>query len=149
MEKMEAHRKGELHRAISVFIFNSAGEMLLQKRATGKYHSGGLLTNACCSHPRPGEGVHEAARRRLREEMGLQAELEPKGTFIYRTEFGNGLTEHELDHVFEGVTDSVPVVNSQEADGFYYMNLAEIKKRIEQNPGQFTSWFRIAMKKVY
>lgn len=149
MEKMEAHRKGELHRAISVFIFNSAGQMLLQKRAAGKYHSGGLLTNACCSHPRPGEDVHAAAQRRLMEEMGLQAILKPKGTFIYRTEFGNGLTEHELDHVFEGVTDSQPSVNGEEADGFCYMTLPEIKQRIHESPAQFTSWFRIAVEKLY
>src|SRR5690349_24933552 len=96
MEKMEAHRKALLHRAFSVFIFNSKGEMLLQKRAAGKYHSPGLLTNACCSHQRPSESNEAAASRRLFEEMGITADLKKRGSFIYRSEFDNGLTEHEF-----------------------------------------------------
>jgi isopentenyl-diphosphate delta-isomerase len=149
MEKLEAHRRGELHRALSVIIFNSAGEMLLQKRAAGKYHSGGLLTNACCSHPRPGEEVEAAAGRRLKEEMGITASLRKKGTFIYRSEFPHGLTEHEFDHVFEGVTDQAPDPDPREAETFCYLSTDEIKKRIAAVPGEFTTWFRIVMDKFY
>ena len=149
MEKMEAHERGELHRAFSVFIFNSAGEMLLQRRAEEKYHSGGLLTNACCSHPRPGEPVEAAAVRRLREEMGLNADLRKKGTFIYKVGFENGLTEHELDHVFEGVTDGIPEPASGEVSEYRWMTVEAIKKMISAQPEQFTAWFRIAMQKLY
>ena len=107
MEKMEAHRKGALHRAFSVFIFNSRGEMLLQQRALKKYHSGGLWTNACCSHPRPGETNEAAALRRLREEMGFDTSLQQIFSFTYRASFNNGLTEHEYDHVFAGIYDEI------------------------------------------
>src|SRR3954464_12352719 len=102
MEKMEAHRKALLHRAFSVFIFNDKGEMLLQQRALNKYHSGGLWTNACCSHPRPGEDTLQAAARRLNEEMGIETALTLKSGFTYKTVFGNGLTEYEFDHIFIG-----------------------------------------------
>ena len=149
MEKLEAHRQGRLHRAFSVFIFNSGGEMLLQKRAAGKYHSPGLLTNACCSHQRPGESNEAAASRRLFEEMGISTPLKKKGTFIYRSEFDNGLTEHEFDHVFEGVTDMVPSPDSHEVQDYYWMAVNEIKKEIAINPEKFTTWFRIAMEKIY
>src|SRR5690348_5807899 len=102
MEKMEAHRRGVLHRAFSVFIFNKQGEMLLQQRAQEKYHSGGLWTNACCSHPRPGEEVSEGAGRRLVEELGFETELQPVFNFVYKANFENGLIEHEFDHVYFG-----------------------------------------------
>ena len=102
MEKMEAHKKGLLHRAFSVFIFNGKGEMLLQQRALNKYHSGGLWTNACCSHPMPGEKTEDAADRRLKEELGFETPLEKIFDFVYKAEFDNGLTEYEFDHVFAG-----------------------------------------------
>ncbi len=105
MEKMEAHVKGLLHRAFSIFIFNSRGEMLLQQRAGGKYHNGGLWTNTCCSHPIPGEKVLSAAKRRLSEEMGFVTELSPAFNFTYKATFDNGLTEYEYDHVLTGVYD--------------------------------------------
>jgi isopentenyl-diphosphate delta-isomerase len=149
MEKLEAHRQGRLHRAFSVFIFNSVGEMLLQKRAESKYHSPGLLTNACCSHQRPGESNEAAASRRLFEEMGLRTDLKKKGSFIYRSVFENGLTEHEFDHIFEGSTDKVPAPDEQEVQDFCWMPLGEIKKEINENPERFTTWFRIAMEKIY
>lgn len=149
MEKMEAHRRGELHRAISVFVLNTRGEMLLQRRALEKYHSGGLLTNACCSHPRPGETVEEAAERRLKEEMGISAQLRSRGTFTYLASFSNGLTEHELDHVFEGVTDARPVLNEEEVSEFLYLSVPEIKEMIAHEPDAFTTWFRIALEKLY
>ena len=108
MEKMEAHEKGLLHRAFSVFIFNDKGEMLLQQRALNKYHSGGLWTNACCSHPRPGEDTLQAAKRRLMEEMGIETSLTLKNSFTYKTAFENGLTEHEFDHIFIGTFNQEP-----------------------------------------
>ena len=107
MEKMEAHEKAILHRAFSVFIFNAKGELLLQQRATDKYHSGGLWTNSCCSHPRPGEDTLRAAYRRLREEMGFETELQKVFDFVYKASFENGLTEYEFDHVFVGEYDGI------------------------------------------
>ena|SRR5436190_4252503 len=149
MEKMEAHRKGLLHRAFSVFIFNSRGEMLLQRRSMAKYHSGGLWTNACCSHPRPGEGTGEAAQRRLMEEMGLNTDLEFRTSFVYRAQFTNGLTEHEFDHVYTGKSDLDPVVNPDEVDEFMWRDPEVIKEMIRTQPGQFSYWFRVAMDKIF
>lgn len=149
MEKLEAHQKGMLHRAFSVFIFNSKGEMLLQQRASGKYHSGSLFTNACCSHPRPGESVRAAAERRLGEEMGIQTELKERCTFIYRSEFENGLTEHELDHVLEGVSNDTPQPDPAEVKSWQWLPIEEIRKQIMSEPQKFTTWFRIAMEKIY
>ena len=108
MPKLEAHEKGLLHRAFSIFIFNSRYELLLQKRASSKYHSGGLWTNTCCSHPREGEDTLDAANRRLDEEMGIKTSLRKVYDFIYKAELDNQLTEHEFDHVFYGVCDSDP-----------------------------------------
>jgi isopentenyl-diphosphate Delta-isomerase len=149
MEKMEAHRRGLLHRAFSVFIFNGRGEMLLQKRAQAKYHSPGLWSNACCSHPRPGEDVHAAAMRRLREETGLTTALHRKTSFIYRTEFANGLTEHEFDHVFTGVTDEQPTLNVEEASDYRWLAPELIRREIADDESRFTSWFVIAMRDVF
>src|SRR5688572_19216713 len=118
MEKMEAHEKGLLHRAFSVFIFNDKGEMLLQQRALNKYHSGGLWTNACCSHPRPGEDTLQAAKRRLQEEMGIETPLTLKTSFTYKTAFENGLTEHEFDHIFTGTFNGEPNINSTEVNSY-------------------------------
>lgn len=149
MEKMEAHEKGILHRAFSVFIFNSKNELLLQQRALNKYHSAGLWTNTCCSHPRPGEETAVAAQRRLREEMGMEAELQFKTTFIYRTEFENKLVEHELDHVFVGHSELSPKINPLEVESYKWANVGEIKKRMASHPEEYTSWFKIAMDKLF
>jgi isopentenyl-diphosphate delta-isomerase len=143
MEKLQAHREGALHRAFSVFIFNKKGELLLQKRAGGKYHSGGLWTNTCCSHPRPGETPGQGANRRLKEEMGLNCRVKPAFTFKYRADMGNGLTEHELDHVYTGVSDDVPVPDKNEVADWKYITLDELDKQLKAHPKQFTEWFRL------
>lgn len=143
MEKLEAHEKGLLHRAISVFIFNSKGELLLQRRAFRKYHSEGLWTNTCCSHPVPGESTLEAGVRRLDEEMGMTCELSQAFSFIYKAEFENGLTEYELDHVLVGYSDETPHLNPEEAISFQWMSLNKLKEEIINNPHQYTEWFKI------
>ncbi|HEY8733707.1 MAG TPA: isopentenyl-diphosphate Delta-isomerase [Puia sp.] len=144
MEKMEAHRKALLHRAFSIFIFNGKGEMLLQQRGLGKYHSPGLWTNACCSHPRPGEEVEEAAYRRLSEELGIHTELKKIFDFIYRTEFNNGLTEHEFDHVYAGSYDGHLNPDEQEVNDYCFRSMEEIEHDLEQRPYKYSSWFQIA-----
>ncbi|MES2679084.1 MAG: isopentenyl-diphosphate Delta-isomerase [Bacteroidota bacterium] len=149
MEKMEAHRKGVLHRAFSVFIFNSKGQMLLQQRAFDKYHSGGLWTNTCCSHPRPGEQTRTAAERRLKEEMGMELALDFKTNFTYKAVFSNSLTEHEFDHVFTGTSDSEPLINKDEVESYQWLSLDDIKKHIASDPGKFTEWFKIAIEKLF
>ena len=143
MEKMEAHQKGLLHRAFSVFIFNSKGELLLQKRAKDKYHSGGLWTNACCSHPFPGENTLSAAKRRLMEEMGMNCDLEHAFSFIYKVNLDKGMTEHELDHVFIGVSDESPKLNVHEVEDFKYVTLEQAEQLIKNNPESLTEWFKI------
>ena len=143
MEKLQAHRQGVLHRAISVFVFNRNGELLLQRRAIGKYHSGGLWANTCCSHPRPEEPIGQAAVRRLREEMGMACDLEPRFAFVYRSELDGGLIEHEFDHVFVGYADAEPDPDPSEVSGWRYASPDAIREELEQDPGQFTSWFRI------
>ena len=148
MDKIEAHRKALLHRAFSVFIFNSKGEMLLQQRADKKYHSGGLWTNACCSHPAPGEDTLSAALRRLKEELGFTTPLVKAFTFSYRTDFENGLTENEFDHVFTGVYDGRIVADRDEVKNYQYLPLEEIEKSITDEPGKFTSWFVIAFPRI-
>jgi len=144
MEKIEAHRKALLHRAFSVFIFNRKGEMLLQRRSSQKYHSAGLWTNACCSHPRPGEDTCVAAMRRLQEELGFTTGLEKRFDFIYRSEFENGLTEHEFDHVFTGVWDEVVLPNREEVSDHCYKTMEEIRADLDAHPEQYTSWFHLA-----
>lgn len=148
MEKMEAHRNPRLHRAISVFIVNSKGEWLLQQRALGKYHSNGLWSNTCCSHPRPGETSHEAAIRRLHEEMGMQADLKELFHFIYREELDNNLSEFELDHVFVGISESIPNINPNEVLSWKYISFPELKKNVEKNPENYTVWFKKIMDEV-
>jgi len=148
MEKMEAHRKGALHRAFSVFIFNSQGELLLQQRAFNKYHSGGLWTNTCCSHPSPKERTIDAAHRRLREEMGMSCDLTHSFQFQYKAEFENGLIEHEVDHVFFGLSDSLPIPNPNEVESYQYKTLIDIQKDLHQNPRQFTPWFKVCFDQV-
>lgn len=147
-EKMEAHRQGLLHRAFSVFILNSRDEVLLQRRAEGKYHSGGLWSNACCSHPRPGEGIEQGARRRLREEMGLEAPLERVGRFIYRARLGPDLWEHELDHVLLGRSDQSPTPDPTEVSGWRWVSLAALKDELHARPDDFTVWLERVLESV-
>ena len=144
MEKMEAHQKGLLHRAFSVFVFNKKGEMLLQQRAKEKYHSGGLWTNTCCSHPAPGESTDAAAVRRLQEEMGFQTPLKESFSFMYKTTFDNGLTEHEIDHVFIGEYEDAIEPNPAEVEHYEYRTMDNIRDAIQHTPHLFTSWFKIA-----
>lgn len=148
MEKMEAHEKGALHRAFSIFIFNSKGELLLQQRALNKYHSPGLWTNTCCSHPRPGEAVEDAAHRRLAEEMGMECGLDYHFHFLYKTRFDNGLIEHELDHVFFGTSDTLPVLNSEEVAGYRYIGMKLLEKELNESPENYSPWLRICFVKV-
>ena len=148
MEKMEAHQKGVLHRAFSIFIFNTKGEMLIQQRAAGKYHNPGLWTNACCSHPMPGEATLTAAERRLYEELGFTTPLKKVFDFTYKVAFENGLTEHEFDHVFTGKYDGEIKANPSEVKDFCYKTIDEIGLTIETHPQKFTAWFKIAFPEV-
>lgn len=148
MEKIRAHELGLLHRAISVFLFNDKGELLLQKRASSKYHSGGLWTNTCCSHPRVGEANIDAAIRRLYEEMGISSDLYHAFSFTYKSPFKNGLTEHEFDHVFIGSSEQIPHLNPKEAEGYSYLHIHDAINDIEKNPEQYTEWFKIAIYEV-
>jgi isopentenyl-diphosphate delta-isomerase len=146
--KMEAHTKGLLHRAFSVFIFNHKGEMLLQQRAMDKYHSGGLWTNACCSHPQPGEDTKKAALRRLKEEMGFETELEKIFDFVYKADFENGLIEHEFDHVFVGEYDGLIHFSNDEVMASSYKSMQDIAHSLEEDPGKYTAWFRLAFPRI-
>jgi len=148
MEKMEAHRQGLLHRAFSIFIFKSNGEFLLQQRAPGKYHNGGLWTNTCCSHPLPGEDILNAAYRRLSEEMGFSTKLTPAFNFIYNATFDNGLTEHEFDHVFTGIYDGEIKVDKAEVSDYCYKKLEDITNSVQTHPQKYTEWFKIALPKI-
>lgn len=144
MEKMEAHEKALLHRAISVFIFNTKGEMLLQKRAAKKYHSAGLWTNACCSHPRPGETAAGAAHRRLKEELGFETPLRKAFDFTYKAPFDNGLTEHEFDHVFTGIYEGQVFPDANEVQDYCYKPMQDIENALALKKDHFTVWFNIA-----
>jgi len=144
MEKMEAHQKGVLHRAFSVFIFNSKGELLLQQRAASKYHSPLQWTNTCCSHQRKGESTIDAAKRRLLEEMGIECDVTIAYTFLYKSDVGQGLIEHELDHVLIGYINKLNIpFNSSEVNATKYVSLEWIEKELLLNPEQFTKWFII------
>ena len=149
MPKLEAHEKGLLHRAFSIFIFNSKYELLLQKRASSKYHSGGLWTNTCCSHPREGEDILDAANRRLDEEMGIKTSLRKVYDFIYKAELDNQLTEHEFDHVFYGVFDNDPILNKNEAEDFKWVDMETLNNDIIKNEDNYTVWFKIAFEYFY
>ena len=149
MGKMEAHEKGLLHRAFSVFVFNSKQEVLLQQRAACKYHSPNLWTNTCCSHPRVGETNQQAGERRLQEEMGLQVPLREVFSFIYKAPFDNGLTEHEYDHVLVGYSDAQPQINPEEVASWKWLSLEAIKEDILQAPERYTAWFKIIFEKFY
>jgi len=145
MEKMEAHLQGKLHRAFSVFLMNNKGEWLLQKRADSKYHSAGLWSNTCCSHPRPGEDIYEAALRRLKEEMGITCNLEHAFSFIYKKKFDNNLTEHEYDHVFTGVYEGEPAINKAEVSAWRYLSIEIIREELAADASSFSYWFQLAM----
>jgi len=149
LEKMEAHEKALLHRAFSVFVFNDNDELLLQQRALTKYHSPGLWTNTCCSHPRPGEATHTAANRRLLEEMGFDCEVEKIFDFIYKAELDKGLTEHEFDHVFVGRYNESPVINLDEVESWKWMDMDAIADDMQLHPEKYTIWFRIAFDRVF
>ena len=149
MEKIEAHEKAVLHRAFSVFILNDNNELLLQKRALSKYHSPGLWTNTCCSHPRDGESVIDAGIRRLREEMGLVTEINTLFSFIYRAEFDNGLTEHEFDHVLLGRYNKTPLINKLEVSDWKWIDIEFLKKDVFVNPDIYTVWFKIIFQQFY
>ena len=148
MEKQAAHIGPHLHRAFSVFIFNSKGELLLQQRALSKYHSPGLWTNTCCSHPRAGESLEEATSRRLKEEMGMSCPIHEVYTFIYMAPVGQGLTEHEFDHVFIGQSDDIPAINTEEVASWKYMSIDDLEKDIELYPGLYTEWFKITFEEM-
>ncbi len=148
LEKMAAHRQALLHRAFSVFIFNSRGEMLLQQRALSKYHSGGLWTNACCSHPMPGEETLDAANRRLFEELGMKTSLKKIFDFTYKAGFDNGLTEYEFDHVFIGTFDGDINADSEEVQDYRFMPMEALMTAIQEEEESFTAWFRIALPRV-
>ena len=149
MEKMEAHVKGVLHRAISVFIFNSKGELLLQQRAQNKYHSPGLWTNSCCSHPAPGESAQEAAERRLKEEMGIACPLQHIFHFTYKATFENGLTENELDHIFIGISDEPPRPDPAEAASWRFAAPGDIITDLDEHPESYTVWFKMLAGTVF
>jgi isopentenyl-diphosphate delta-isomerase len=143
MEKMEAHRRGLLHRAFSILIFNSKGQLLLQKRSWKKYHSGGLWTNTCCSHPQPDEHIEKAMRRKLKQEMGIDVETQFSHKFIYKTDLENNLTEHEYDHVYIGRYDGEPEINHDEVEEWRFEDMDRLRSDVGKNPQKFTYWFRL------
>jgi isopentenyl-diphosphate delta-isomerase len=147
-EKLHAHQLGLLHRAFSIFVFGSDGSLLLQRRAREKYHSGGLWSNTCCSHPRPGESVRNAARRRLREEMGFDCELRGLLQFTYWAEFANGLIEHELDHVLFGTWDGVPSPDPREVEDWRWYPAGQLKETLQEHSHDFTVWLSIAWHEI-
>lgn len=149
MEKIEAHQKALLHRAFSVFIINSQGELMLQQRAKSKYHSPLLWTNTCCSHQRKNESNIDAGKRRLQEEMGFETKLTELFSFIYKAPFDNGLTEHELDHVMLGLFDEEPKINPKEVENWKWMSIEAIKKDMQLNPDDYTVWFKIIFIEFY
>lgn len=147
LDKVTVHEQGILHRAFSVFVFNTSGELLLQQRALEKYHSPGLWSNTCCSHPRKGETLKKACARRLKEEMNMQCELEFAFSFIYKAEFLNGLTEHEFDHVYFGVTDDKPQPNPDEVNDWKYIGPNDLEDDMKRNPDHYTEWLKICFPK--
>lgn len=148
LEKDLVHKEGLLHRAFSVFLFNTNGEMLLQQRADSKYHSGGLWTNTCCSHPRYGEMLEDAVERRLFEEMKLKCNVEYAFNFRYKAQLENGLIEHELDHVFIGTTDMFPQPDPAEVKSWKYVSVADVRDEMQEDPAAFTIWFQKIVERV-
>lgn len=149
MEKIEAHEKALLHRAFSVFIYNDKGELMLQQRALGKYHTPGLWTNTCCSHQIKGETNIQAGKRRLQEEMGFSTDLEETNFFIYKAPFDNGLTEHEYDYMLVGYYNDDPKINPEEVNAWKWISLEDLKSDIEKDPASYTEWFKIIFDKHY
>lgn len=146
--KLDAHRAGQRHRAFSIFVFNPAGQLLLQKRASKKYHSGGLWSNTCCSHPRPGASLEEEAHRRLKEEMGFECDLQRIFSFEYRVQFENDLWENEIDHVFVGGYDGNPSPDPEEAEDWKWMDLEALVNDVKTNPESYSYWLRISIDQV-
>ncbi|MDN6280302.1 MAG: isopentenyl-diphosphate Delta-isomerase [Psychroflexus sp.] len=149
MEKIEAHEKALLHRAFSVFIYNDKGELMLQQRALGKYHTPGLWTNTCCSHQIKGETNIQAGKRRLQEEMGFSTDLKETNSFIYKAPFDNGLTEHEYDYMLVGYYNNDPKINPEEVNAWKWISLEDLKFDIEKDPASYTEWFKIIFDKHY
>lgn len=149
-DKLRAHQNGgRLHRAFSIFVFNDAGQLMLQRRAASKYHFGGLWTNTCCSHPHPEHGLLEFAGARLHEEMGFEVPLTEKMSFVYRAEDPHsGLTEHEYDHVLFGHFNGEPRPNPEEADGWKWVSPADLQADVKANPQSYTPWFRMVLDRV-
>ncbi|WP_092674539.1 isopentenyl-diphosphate Delta-isomerase [Rosenbergiella nectarea] len=142
MEKLEAHRQGRLHRAITVYIFNTEQQLMLQQRAFSKYHCGGLWSNTCCGHPFPNESTQQAAERRLDEEMGLKLPLKKITQTYYNLPVTDGLVEHEFGHIFTGYTDQLPRLNPEEAENYRFASLSEIEQELVSSPEHFTPWFK-------
>lgn len=140
--KLDAHERGVLHRAFSVLIHDGSGNLLLQKRHPSKYHSGGLWTNTCCGHPRPGEATHAAAARRLNEEMGFCSQITPLGSLIYRADVGNGLIEHELVYLFMGHYDGAIDPDPFEVEDWCWLPVTDVRRQVAAEPDRFTYWFR-------
>lgn len=147
-EKIKTHKEGKLHRAFSIFVFNSKGQLLLQRRAKSKYHSGGLWTNTCCSHPIPDEPIEKTVHRRLKEEMGFDCELKEIFSFTYKVNFDNDLFEHEYDHVFVGKFNGKPNPNPEEVDEWKWVDVEELKKDIQENPDNYSYWLKASIDKV-
>lgn len=147
-EKIKTHREGKLHRAFSIFVFNSEGQLLLQKRAQSKYHSGGLWSNTCCSHPRPEEPTAHAAHRRLKEEMGFDCELKEIFSFTYKVTFDNDLTEHEYDHVFLGTFAGDPTPCPEDVDEWKWIDLGELQEDVREHPERYTYWLQISLDEI-
>jgi isopentenyl-diphosphate Delta-isomerase len=145
MEKLEAHQKGVLHRAFSILLFNSKGELLLQKRAKTKYHSADLWSNTCCSHPLPGESMADATRRKLKQEMGIDLAPEFAYKFIYKAHLDGNLIEHEYDHVFMGSFDGTPMINEEEVEEWKYSSIGMVRKDALLYPNLYTRWFQIIL----
>ena len=145
--KSLVHRTGELHRAVSVFLFNKAGEILLQRRAADKYHSAGLWSNTCCGHPRPGESPLEAAQRRLFEEMGIKSLLTRAFQFTYRAQLTAELVEHEVDHVFSGQFEGEPAPNTSEVSEWRWVKLEQLRQDLAEHPQRYTAWLGLALER--
>lgn len=142
IDKLEAHQKGLLHRAFSIFIQNHKGELLLQKRAFSKYHSAGLWSNTCCSHPMPGESLEQATSRRLLEEMGFSCPVQPVFSFIYQCELEHGLQEHEFDHVYKGMYNQDPKINTNEVSNYQWISIQNLSNDLQKQPEKYTYWLK-------
>lgn len=143
--KLDAHRTGDLHRAFSVMLVDPRGRVLLQRRAFGKYHSGGRWANTCCGHPRNGENVVDAGERRLREEMGIACPLTATTAFIYRADVGAGLVEHELDHLLVGRFDGEPHPAAEEVVEWRWSAIDDVQRDLAEHPEQYAAWFPAAL----